>query len=1824
MGRNDSQRSEAKTRSSSPHTPDGATTPLTEYSEHVRRAHPFLTIFEANISSQELSRDVAVVGLACRVAGNNDSPEKLWQTIIEKRDTSSEIPAMRWEPYLRRDTRNAEVLDSATSRGYFLENLEDFDAPFFGISPKEAEQMDPQQRLSLEVAWEALERAGIPPQSLSGSDTSVFWGVNSDDYSKLVLEDLPNVEPWMGIGTAYCGVPNRISYQLNLMGPSTAVDAACASSLVAIHHGRQSIVFQESKVAIVGGVNALCGPGLTTVLDKAGAVSAEGRCRSFDDEAQGYGRGEGAAAIVLKNLKDAIQDRDNILAVIKGSAVAQDGRTNGIMAPNGKAQERVANTALDVAGVDPSTIRYVEAHATSTPLGDPTEVSAIANVYGKDRPVNDHCYIGSLKPNIGHLEAGAGAMGFIKTVLTLQQGILPPQANLNRLNSKVDWDKTGVKVLRDALEWPATDPVRRAAICSYGYGGTVSHAVIEEHVRKTAFEDDHKTSHWKENLTVLLLSAPQERRISMQAKTLQSWLGSEGAKFSLDSVATTLATRRGHHDYRTALVLDSHQEAITMLGDVISGSNNAWIAQSRVSSSGANTSTVWVFSGHGAQWRSMGQQLLHNNTFQNAIAPLKEIVAAEMGFSLFECLQSGDFETSDRVQVLTYAMQIGISAVLKSCGVLPDAIIGHSVGEIAASVVAGALTPREGGLIVCRRAVLYRSVAGRGAMALVSKPFFQIQQELQDRKDAVAAIDASPSSCVVSGVKEAVLDLAESWKARGIKAMMVKTDIAFHSPALDELGDLLRKNLTGSLSPKSPLIKLYTTASLNSKEERLRDVDYWVDNMIHPVYLRPAVCAALEDQNRVFVEISSHPIVSHSINETIMDAGIEDYAMIHTMKKETPAEKSLLYSVAQLHCRGVNVDWNKQMSNEWLPELPATPWIHKPIWRNIETGPLNIALTHDVKNHTLLGQRTAVAGTDTVIFTTKLDESTKPFPGNHPLHGTEIIPAAVLVNTFYHATQAAEIRNVILRVPVAINAPRDVQVVVSQDQAKITSRLSQTEQKATDQDLSWVTHTTAQWSSKDDVAQSESLLSRIDIASIRNRLSTRLKNNFTIDYLDKVGVSAMGFPWQITEHWGNSKEMLARVDVSPITSVSDPLPWDSYSWAPLLDSATSVGSTLFFDEPRLRMPAQIEKVSFLSSDPPPKIGWLYVQEATDTALASHVTVANEDGQILAKFTSMRFSEIAGTPGVSGSVESLVHQVVWPPAQLAETPSDLRRILLVSRDAESVFKYKISLPDKLELTVFHTAQDLIEKSAPQALDKHTIILYVPGKVGSLDDVPLASELYTSQLLDIVKYMASLSSPAKVFVATDRVALGETPTALAQSSLHGLSRIIASEHPETFGALIDTEDENVPLTAMKYVHEADVIRISDGVARTARLRPLSRDKALSSSSAPRNLLPKPEGTYVITGGLGVLGIEIAGFLVEKGARRLVLVSRRSFPSRKQWDQVTGPLSQTIANIHSLEEQGATVHVLSVDIAADNAASSLSSALDPLSLPPVLGVIHAAGVLEDQLVLETTPDSFSRVVAPKVRGALALHSIFPPGVLDFFILFSSCGQLFGFPGQSSYASGNAFLDTLATHRRAQGDNAIAFQWTSWRGMGMAASTDFITAELESKGITDVTPHDAFRAWSHVARFDTDHAVVLRSLTFDEGELLPSPILADIAPRRAVVNSALLASGNLPSGVAAAASDVMPPSGPERRSFLDLRIREAVAKVLQGGADEVDSRAALTDLGIDSVMTVALRRQLQMALKVKVPPTLTWSHPTVAHLVGWFEEKVAGGDEGEGNGPT
>lgn len=1543
------------------------------------------------------------------------------------------------------------------------------------------------------------------------------------------------------------------------------------------------------------------------MLDKAGALASDGLCISFDDDAHGYARGEGGAIVVLKKLSSAMADNDNILAVLKGTATAQDGKTNGIMAPNAKAQEMVARQALlRSGGLDPATIGYVEAHATSTSLGDPTEVDAISRVYGVGRDSDRPCAIGSIKPNVGHLEAAAGAIGFVKAVMAVNKGELAPQTLLKKLNTRVDWENSGLSVVQAASKWPESSAPRRAAICSYGYGGSVAHAIIEQPPASYLYAQENARKIQRDGSTqpvTLLLSSFQEKRLPGQASELADWLMGDGREADLKAVAITLSQRRAAQDYRVAFVVDNHLDAIEALKKFAAGVSGPWVTSSRVLASHIKRDVVWVFSGHGAQWINMARDLLRNTAFYRRIAALDELVEKEVGFSALSALESGIVGSASMVQVLTYLMQIGLAELLRTKGVEPHAIIGHSVGEIAASVVAGCLSHEEGALLVSRRARLYEQFEGHGRMALVNLPFDEVHTELGEKKGIVAAINSSPSSCVVSGEIAALEEYLGALAKRGVRTFRVKSDIAFHSPVLRKLIKPLRDSMAGTIVPRTANVPIYSTSHPNPRTGVDRDIEYWVNNMIEPVRLTEAVNAAVDDGFQIFLEVSSHPIVSHSISEILAARGIDDSATFGVMKRDMPAERTLLQAVARLHNVGAAVDFETQLGTlSWATSVPGTPWVQKPYWKEVQTGSTSSIQQHDIDKHTLLGHLSDVAGSDIRIFTTTLDDKTKPYPLTHPLDNTEIIPAAVYCNTFHQATDATVLKDLQLRIPMPMTADkREVQVVVQGDSLQLSSRLGPTRNTEDGPQYPWTNHSSCKWSKENPSIHRRTY----DIRDIQKRIATVLPNDFAWKYLQDIGVSGIAYPWTVLQHYGHAAEMLVKMDMDP---GCDAMTWDARSWAPFLDAATSVGSSIFFNTPKMRIVSAIEEVLFVSQDPPPKVGYLYIEEATDSrSLAADISVLSEAGELLAKLKSMRFSDVEATLDKTAGVDALVHRLAWVPPTFAESPLALDNVLFVCFDEELFRSYTDGMQSSVKSLLRIRSIDELDSPKVSEFISHSgaVIIYVPSRVPSLDEIPEQSQKFTWEATRLLQRASSRELTPKLFIITDSIYKAASPTALAQAPLYGFARIAAQEHPEIWGGLVDNEGSSFPTLAIKYVHEQDVMRMEDGLPRVARMRPFGKQHRNERCSAA-TLQPKPQGTYVVTGGFGDIGLETLDYLVEKGARRIVVISRSSLPPRREWDVTEGRMKTVVDKVKILENRGASIYGVSLDISASDAETRILAVLDQLNLPPVLGVVHAAGISEDGLIKAITPESLTRVFAPKVTGAITLHKLFPPTTLDFFILFSSIGQLVGTSGQAPYGAANAFLDTLATHRRHQGDNSLAIQWTAWRGMGLAADSDFLTAELSSKGITDIARDEGFQAWEYLENYNTDHAVVTRARILDADEPIPFPLVSDVAQRRA------RRTGPAAASEAPDTKAVRPTSGPELRIWLATKIRECIGAVLHMDIEDIDVRAAVADLGVDSVMTVALRQKLQGMLGVKVPPTLIWKEPTVTHLVEWFKEKM------------
>ncbi|MCV7382561.1 type I polyketide synthase [Mycolicibacter longobardus] len=1686
----------------------------------------------------DAAEPIAVVGIGCRLAGDVTTPTDFWTFLLDGRSAVRQVPAERWEPYLRRDPRNAAVLRATTPWGTFLDDLAGFDAEFFGVSPREAELMDPQQRLAVEVCWEALEHAGIAPRSLAGSDTAVLMGVNADDYGKLIMEDLPGIEAWTGIGTALCGVANRVSHLLDLRGPSVALDAACAASLVAVQQACQQLRAGETSLALAGGVSALIGPGLTRVLDQAGATAPDGRSKTFDMAADGYGRGEGAAVVVLKRLSDARRDGNRVWALVRGGAVAHDGNTAGIMSPNGAAQEDLFRLACESADIEPTSVGFVEAHGTGTPVGDRVELAALAAVYGAGRPTDAPCLVGSVKPNTGHLEGGAGVVGLIKAVLALDQEKIPPTAGISKLTTAINWAASGLRVATEVEAWPRQqDSPRRAAVCSYGYGGTIAHIVLEEAPLQPA---SHLVPDPAAAPAVVPVSARSHARLARQAEALAGHLRT--GDHSLDQVAATLWTRRSHERVRAAVLADSCEELVAGLDALANDAQQPAVATGAIVP-GASGGAVWVFSGHGSQWEGMGRELLANEpAFATVIDEIDPVFQAELGFSAREALSTGELGTTDRVQALTFAIQAGLAALLRDRGITPAAVIGHSVGEVAACVAAGVLDLAQGAKVACYRARGFRSVAGHGAMALVGLSFEEARRRLCQGSDVVAAISSTPESTVVSGTVEAIDQVCQRCSEEGVSVRRVNTDVAFHSPQMDALtGDLAR--LTAGLPPAGDAdVPLYTTALADPRSTAPRDSNYWVANLRGQVRFAEAVIAAAQDGHRLFLEISAHPVVSHSVLETLLHMGVDQYGVVPTLRRQQPERRAVTHALAALYCHGAPFPHGLTADSPWTDNLPVTQWQHQHFWRTPTPPPVGGGI-HDVDTHTLLGGSVDItSAVPARMWQTRLEMSNRPYPGDHPVQGTEIVPAAVLLNTMLTAatTNLVDVR---LRTPVAPGRTRDLQVVLQEHCLSVSSRIVESDDAPTDG--GWLTHCTAVAEVNDNAAAPV-----FDIAAVQQRCTDVLPSTHVIDILESLGVAAMGFEWEIRELRRGDRELLARVSAEPDGSVPP-------TWAGLLDAATSTASVLFSDTGRLKMPARVERVAV--HGPPCGEALLHARRCAQGTITD-VVITDLTGTVLVSMTGLAFEDLERTG--DRELSRLVHRLAWHPTPWSEDDRPAHVTLIGGVEATRQWCTRDLAAAGVPTRSVADPADLPSGDGPDA-GAVVLVLTEPH------DEPSVS---IDVVLRTLKHLVGQHSKARLWVLTRNVHEG---TDIEQSPLWGLSRVAAAEQPQVWGGVLDLSESRLPVPALSSLTGHGVVVVRDGIAHTARLAP--------APCAGEPMRCSPGGTYLITGGTGALGRQMAHRLVDLGARRLVLVSRSGLPDRAPADAATSP--ELVQTVRSLEERGVFVRVAAIDIGAPGAAAALQLALT--DLPPVLGVVHAAGIETGALLTDTTLAQVNASMHAKVTGALVLDEVFPPGMLDWMLLFSSCGYLTGFPGQGAYACGNAFLDAFARQRRNLGDRTVSVAWTAWRGLGMGSTSEYVAAQLESMGMETISADDAMWALDLAMRDDQANAVVLPVTPLAASVAM----LADIAP---VESDVAESDDPLQTG--------LPEDPAEASDWVAERVSAAIAGQLGLPEDGVDPYVPLIEMGVDSIMTVAVRRRLEKQTGLTLSPTLLWEHPTAA----------------------
>jgi phthiocerol/phenolphthiocerol synthesis type-I polyketide synthase A len=1692
-----------------------------------------------------LDEPIAVIGVGCRFPGGIHGPDSLWRFLSDRDSAVREVPPDRWQAFDDGSPEMAAALARTSRWGGFLDEIDAFDAEFFDISPSEAAKMDPQQRLLLEVACEALEHAGIPADSLRRTRTGVFAGACVSEYGYLASRDLSRVDAWTGTGCALSIIANRLSYFLDLRGPSVAVDTACSSSLVAVHLACQSLRAGDSDLAISAGVNLLLSPAITRSLDEADAMSPSGRCHAFDARADGYVRGEGCGVVVLKRLTDALRDGDRVLAVVRGSAVNQDGRSNGLMAPNPAAQVAVLRAACANAGVEVGQIDYVEAHGTGTLLGDPIEARALGTVFGRARPDGNPLLIGSIKTNLGHLEAAAGIAGFIKAALALQHSQIPPSLHFDAPNPHIPFDELRMKVVAERTDWPSTGRPRRAGVSSFGFGGTNAHVVLEQGPGSGSAPTGHRVS----AATTLVVSGKTPDRVASLAGALADWMADTGANMPLPDIAHTLNHHRSRHArFATVCALDRAQ-AVAGLRAVAQGRAAEGVVGPHDGTCGPGT--VFVYAGQGSQWAGMGRQLLADESaFAAAVAELEPIFVATTGFSLQAALAEGEPVLGiERIQPLLVGLQLALTALWRSYGVEPDAVIGHSMGEVTAAVVAGALSPADGLRVIATRSQLMSRLSGRGAMALLELGPDAAEAIIAGHPEVTLAVYASPRQSVIAGPPDHVRRVISAVQARDRLARLIDVDVASHHPIIDPVLPQLRSALA-DLVPAMPTIPVITTTHEPTRIPTF-DADYWAANLRNPVRFSEAVAAA-GGNFTTFVEVSPHPLLTHAITETLTE---RHHHVVATLNRDTHDTLTFHTNLNATHTTRAPLTDHPP---EPHPPIPTTPWRHTRHW----IPPKTMGVGSAPKAGTLLGPHTSVSSTPPVhLWQARLVPEAKPYPGRHRIRGVDVVPASVLLHTMLTAAADLgdlELSDIRFTHPIVIDQERAIQVLADDESISVAS--SSTSGAPAQR---WVRHVTARFSPASAGGN--------DAPMLRDLESAAVPRSAVAELVEKWGIEGPPFHWSIHSCDRTSTGLAAEVRLDEPSTVA------------LVDAAMHLAPLVGSERSQLCVPAAVEhmRLEHPICEPRGSVSIRRVGGNGDEIVVD-ITITAADGSSCVSIRSLRYIALDSAPAaVETDPTTFAHAIEWcPRTDIVDgfaAGNGFGTVAVVGEEADE-------LRTRLNSAGYGPAQ---------LTDARYVVYVADAHSAAGVDIDPAMRMCT-EITNLVRLLAQRpeQNPVSLWILTRGVHEAVHPAALRHSCLWGLAGVIAAEHSELWGGLVDLEgepsDSAQALTTVLATPAKSILVLRDGVFLSPMLAPVTGERVRGPVRC------RPDGAYLVTGGRGALGLLMAAWLAECGARRVVLAGRTPLPARRDWnrDHIDGAVREKIDAIRALEMRGVSIELVALDVGSPEEVQALLAERDRRGAPPIRGVVHAAGVTDSQLLTNVTDDRLRQTMWPKVSGGQALDRAFPPGSVDFLFLVSSAATVFGVPGQGAYAAANAYLDALARARHARGCHSLSLDWVAWRGLGFAANAQIVAEELRLLGSRPITPPEAFAAWEHVSAHDMAQAVIAP---------MPSAS-ADGRPRDVRAQRAWF---QMPVG--------------EIRDELENGIRAILAEELRIDAEELEPDVPFAELGLNSMMALAVRREAERLVGIELSATMLWNHPTIASLAEYLAKKLARQDQSQ-----
>jgi acyl transferase domain-containing protein/NADPH:quinone reductase-like Zn-dependent oxidoreductase/NAD(P)-dependent dehydrogenase (short-subunit alcohol dehydrogenase family)/acyl carrier protein len=1503
----------------------------------------------------EGTEPIAIIGMGCRFPGGADNPEAFWRLLRDGVDAVTEVPSDRWDVDAFYDP-NPDTPGKTYSRwGGFLDRVDRFDARFFGISPREAVKMDPQQRLLLEVSWEALENAGQVPDRLVNSRTGVFIGSSNNDYLRLQMNlgDLTSIDAYTGTGSAASVSSGRLSYILGLQGPNMAVDTACSSSLVAVHLGCQSLRTKECDLALAGGVNLILSPESSIYFSKLRALSGDGRCKTFDAAANGYVQGEGCGVVVLKRLSDAEADGDGILAVIRGSAVNHDGRSSGLTVPNGLAQQAVIREALAAAGVEPAQVGCVEAHGTGTPLGDPIEIQALAAVMGKGRQEGRKLAVGSVKTNIGHLEAAAGIAGLIKMVLALEHKEIPPHLHANELNPHIPWEEIPASVQTELTPWLSQGERRFAGVSAFGFSGTNAHVVLEE---APAVQTAHQEDEAKPDRPYLLpLSARSPGALEAMAATYKNFLsgGGSSAAGSLHDTCYTASVRRNHHDYRQFFIGRSREELSKNLDiSPISPGGKPQTHRQKL---------VFVFSGQGSQWPGMGRELMEQEpVFRETLELCDREIKRHANWSLLEELAADESHSRlkevDVLQPVLFSIQVALAALWRSLGIEPDAVVGYSLGEVAAAHVSGALNLENAVLVICSRSRVLKQAKGKGSIAVVETSLENAQRAINGYRDRVSiAASSSPTITVLSGDPTALQEVLDNLKNQDIFCLSREEDVAVHSTQLEPLQDELFRALEG-LEQGPVSLPLLSTVTGDAGPMDF-DARYWVRNLREPVLFSAVIHRLVSSGFEIFLEISPHPHHLSSIREEL-NLLRKKGKVLPSMRKKESEREVMLRSLGTLYTLGYPVEWSKLYpSGGRCVQLPSYPWQREHCWLETrEAAYRRVRGPVEEPGHLLPGRYLELAcsnGNHTwEIF---VNSRSFPYLKDHRIQEIPVLPVS-----FYVEMVLAAAAKVFGAEPLSLeklefqqalflpgNGARRVQVILSSDgDGDVPFHIYSRPEGGEQEHVSWTQHACGKINRHRD-GDTPPVSNRDRPETIRARCPGEVPGGDFYSKLDERGIQYGPFFRRIERLRRGNGEAFGELAVSPALMQEI----ESYQLHPaVLDACLQVlGATLPMGKKNgnnynegLYLPVRIEAVRVWGR-PGPRMGSYArfrfdpeTNKANGDTLEGDVRLLDEAGKVMVDVTGVRFRCIGEDAGqvVAENPGDLLYEVQWQPYKPLEKQPARESSLppgpgswLIFADSGGIGKaltrhltgqgekcFLVSPGDTYKRTYKSKDKEYSRINPGRPGDFQKLFEDIPGgdqppcrgivylwglDAPQLKDADVSSLEKTQYLgcggiLHIVQQLvrAGLSEPPPLWLVTrgaQPVNKTSTPLAVTQAPIWGFGRVAAVEHPELWGGLVDLDPGASKEQNSLYLTETVLAPGKEDQLAFRGGQCYAARLKRSRETPTHPLRLHPDASYLITGGLGDLGLKVARWMVEKGARRLILLGRTTLPPRSGWKKV-----------------------------------------------------------------------------------------------------------------------------------------------------------------------------------------------------------------------------------------------------------------------------------------------------------------------------------------------